>query len=421
MSVFRVVLLILLATSPAWAASRSTLNRCSDATRELRGATRMVYLEQEVEPKEAQGAISHLNQHIERYNRAKSMLDSAGPWDPKDPDLAECAGLMQKSRAYIDSTTKKIQAAQTAATQQAPVLEAANGEERRRAFFLLATVHVAENATVFENLKPAQAKALVESLAPVEAACQQAMPEAAKTPLPALPQQNGGSEHRAGGVSLPGNLSDRANWWCWISAHRKELTLRALGNVFVTAERYGNHKLIFGEILKAADEWNGNTEGWVLDVARDEKPFMAGLKTAIGSWYAAFGIAVPEQPFPGLAEQITQIRAAVAAAAGRNSIEPTKDHDKAMENSARSAATKLYPRVAAVASWMDAAGWTLEQNALGIPLNRYRSGQVVYRVGSDPWCVQRAFNWVEPHMGGGKYQSPGGASLLSGVRIAKCP
>ncbi len=402
------------------AASRSTLNRCSDATRELRGASSMVYAERDVEPNEAQGAISHLNQHIERYNRAQKMLDSAGPWDAQDPDLAECADLLKRSRAYIDATSAKIKAAQAAAEKQGPVLEAAKGPEKRQAFFALAAVYANPKAKAFDNMKPEQAKAMVELLAPVDAACQQAMPEATKN-APALSKQHSATEHRVGGVTLPGSLGDRADWWCYVSSHRMELATTALGNVYVIAERYGNHRMIFDEILRAGTSWRGATEGWVLDIARDEKPFMAGLKTAIGAWYAAFGVPVPAQPFPGLAEDIVKIREAVTAAAARNTLEPGKDHDKAMEAGAKAAALKIYPKLAVVASWMDSATWTIEQNALGIPLDRFRSGQVAYRVANDPWCLQRTFNYVEPHMGGGKYQHAPGANLLGGVTIVKCP
>ena len=412
--------LTIFAATSASAASRSTLNRCSDATRELRGATSMVYADRDVEPNEAQGAISHLNQHIERYNRAQRMLDSAGPWDANDPDLTECASLLKRTKAYIDSTTQKIQSAQAAAEKQGPVLELTKSPETRHAFFAMAAVLVNEKANAFDNLKPDQAKAMVELLAPVDAACQRAMPEAAKT-APTLPKQRSSTEHRAGGVTLPGNLTDRADWWCYVSAHRQDLATKALGNVYVLADRYGNHRMTFAEILKAGSTWKGATEGWVLDIARDEKPFLAGLKSAIGAWYAAFGVPVPAQPFPGLAEDIVKIREAVLAAAARNTVTPGPDHDKAMEAGAKAAAQKLYPKVTAPAAWMDAATWTIEQNALGIPLQRFRSGQVVYRVGADPWCVQRTFNYVEPHMGGGKYQRAPGANLLGGVTIVKCP
>jgi hypothetical protein len=412
--------LSMLVAPAAFAASRGHMNRCSDATREIRGATRMMFEGREVEPKEAQNAISHINQHTERYNRAKSMMDSAGPWDASDPDLAECAGIMAKEKAYIDATIAKIKRAQEAAAKQAPVLQAAQGEEARRALYMLATVAVSPKTAVFDNLEPAQAKQIVDALAPVDAACKAAMPEAFAS-QPALPTESGGMEYRIGGVALPGNLTDRADWWCWMSNHRVEVSAKALGNVRVLAERYGNHRMVFADIIKAGSSWNGSTEGWVLDIFRDEKPFMAGLNAALGDWYKAFGITVPEQPFPGLAEDITAIRAAVVAAAERNRMQPSSEHEKTMEAGARSAVAKLYPKVTPVGSWMDANNWTIEQNSLGIPTGRYRSGQVVYRVASDPLCLQRTFNYVEPHMGGGKYQAATAPGLIGGVTIVKCP
>lgn len=415
-----VMTLVALAPS-AFAATRGHKNRCNDAAREIRGATSMVYATRDVEPKEVQNAIAHINQHTDRYNRAKGMLDSAGPWEASDPDLAECAELLDKEKAYIDATIAKIKRAQEAGTKQAPVLAAASGEQQRRAFYTLATIAVQPQARLFDNLKPAEAKALVDTLAPVEEACKTAMPEAfAKQP--ALPGQNaGGLEYRTAGVALPGTLQDRADWWCWVSNHRGELSVKALGNLTVLAERYGNHHMVFPEIIKAGASWRGSTMGWVLDVYRDEKPFMTGLRAALADWYKAFGVPMPEQPFPGLAEQIAAVRAAVDGAASRNVIEPTKHHDKAMEAGAKAAASKLYAKVSTPAAWMDADNYTVEQNGLGIPLRRFRSGQVVYRVASDPFCMQRTFNYVEPHMGGGKYQAQKEASLLEGVTIVKCP
>lgn len=411
----------LLGAGSASAASRGHQNRCSDATRELRGATSRAYENRDVAPGEAQGAIAHLNQHIERLNRATRMMDSAGPWDAKDPDLRECVELMQRARAYIEATTTKIKAAEALGTKVAPIMEAAKGEERRRAFFLLSAVVVEPKARAFENLTPAQARTLVDALGPVADACRSALPDAAKAP-PALPaRQPGGNVWRVGGTELPGMLDTRAEWWCFVAERRMELAGTAIGNVFVTAERYGNHQIAFEEILRAGDRWSGSADGWVFDIARDERPFFAGLKTALAAWYAAFQLAVPEQPFAGLAQDIGRVREAVAAAAGRNKVTAGADHDKAMEASAKAAAAKLYPKVAVPATWMDAGAWTVEQNALGVPLRRFRSGQVVYRVGADPWCLQRTFNWVEPHMGGGKYAKAPGAALLPGVRVVTCP
>ncbi len=413
--------LSLFAAPSAFAASRGHMNRCSDATREIRGATQMAFANRAIAPKEVQNAISHINQHTERYNSAKRMMDSAGPWDAKDPDLSECSELLSKEKAYIDSTIEKIKAAQSAGEKQAPVMKAAEGNDNRQALMMLAALTVDPKARVFDNQKPAQAKSIVDRLAPVESACKASMPEAMNE-MPAMATQGGGgAEYRSGGVTLPATLTDRADWWCWVSSHRMDLATKALANTPVQAERYGNHHYVFPEILKAGDSWGGSTEGWVLDIYRDEKPFMTGLKKAVGEWYAAFALAVPEQPFPGLSEQITAIRAAVDGAARRNRIEPSSDHDKSMEAGAKSAVSKLYPKVTPVAAWMDANNWTIEQNSLGYPTGRFRSGQVVYRVASDPFCLQRTFNYVEPHMGGGKYQSAAAAGLIGGVKIVKCP
>ena len=413
--------LSLFAAPSAFAASRGHMNRCSDATREVRGATQMVFADRAIEPKEVQSAISHINQHTERYNRAKGMMDSAGPWDAKGPDLSECGELLSKEKAYIDSTITKIKAAQLAGEKQAPVMKAAAGNDNREALMMLAALTVNPKGRVFDSQEPAQAKSIVDRLAPVESACKAAMPEAMNE-MPATPTQGGGGgEYRSGGVVLPATLTDRADWWCWVSSHRMDLAAKALSNVPVMAERYGNHHYVFPEILKTGDAWSGSTEGWVLDIYRDEKPFMTGLNKAVGEWYAAFALAVPEQPFPGLSEQITAIRAAVDGAARRNRIEPSSAHDKSMEAGAKSAVSKLYSKVTPVAAWMDANNWTIEQNSLGYPTGRFRSGQVVYRVASDPFCLQRTFNYVEPHMGGGKYQSAAAAGLIGGVKIVKCP
>ncbi|MBM4346119.1 MAG: hypothetical protein FJ100_22325 [Deltaproteobacteria bacterium] len=409
------------APRPAAAASRGHLNRCSDAVREIRGGTPRTFETRDIDPSEVESAISHINQHTERLNRAQRMMDSAGPWEASDPALAECVELMNKSRAYIASTQAKIRAAQASEAQQAPVLAAAKGENQRRVFFMLATIHLAKQARVFENLKPAEARALVDSLAPLEPLCQQALPDAAKT-APKLPDRNsaGGSEMRTGGFALPSNLTERADWWCWLAAHRKELAVAALANVNVVAEGYGNHHMAFDEVLKKGDDWNGAGDPWLFLVASDSKPLVAGLKLALAPWYKAFEVEVPADSLAGLDDQIAKIRAAIIAAAARNPLQAGRDHDKAMESGAKAALGRIYPKVAVVASWMDAGAWTVEQNSLGIPLKRYRSGQLVYRVGSDPWCQRRTFNRVEPHMGGGKY-GKAEEKLLGSSTATQCP
>ena len=74
-----------------------------------------------------------------------------------------------------------------------------------------------------------------------------------------------------------------------------------------------------------------------------------------------------------------------------------------------------------VERFMDEATYTVRTNALGVPLSRYRSGQIVYRVNNDSFCRQRSFSFSEAHQGGGSYVSGGDPTLFESTRAVKCP
>lgn len=68
---------------------------------------------------------------------------------------------------------------------------------------------------------------------------------------------------------------------------------------------------------------------------------------------------------------------------------------------------------------MDSAEFTIEKNGLGVPLNRYRSGQVLFKVRPAKFCMQRTFSYNEPYAGGGKYPSSS-AKVLAASRFVSC-
>jgi hypothetical protein len=59
----------------------------------------------------------------------------------------------------------------------------------------------------------------------------------------------------------------------------------------------------------------------------------------------------------------------------------------------------------------NAAGWTVVQNALGIPTHRWKSGYALIEVKGDPMCQLRSWNVSEDHKGGGRYQAASSATL----------
>lgn len=415
----RYLLLCLLLLPSVHAASRAHKNRCSDAARAVRSGVGFVYEKEAVDPRKVDGAERHLQQMAERYKEALQQLNSAGQWDPNDPELAECVNLMKPMRAYILATAEKIKAAKASATKGGPVLDAAKAPGVRDAFYVLAAVQVEPSVNAFQNLKPAQAKELVGRLEPLAAACQQAMPEAMNaTPSPLV---RVGTERRVAGVVLPGDLDTKADWVCFVAGQREKLALRALGNVRVFAANYGNTDLAFKEILGKGANWSGEAAAGLFDIAANETHFMGQMKQAAQEWYTAFGVPMRDQPFPGLQEQILQFRKAVTEAAARNPVQPGPHKYAPMETRARAYAAKLYPKMAIVSTWMDEATYTVRTNALGVPLLRYRSGQIVYRVNNDSFCRQRVFSFSEAHQGGGSYVTGGEPTFMEGARAVKCP
>lgn len=404
----------------ALSATRTQLNRCSDAARELRSGPTFTWQNKDVAPSEVNAAAAHLRDVVQRFEHAKKLLDDTGEWNGNDPELKDCVTQFQRYIDYFEATKKKLASAAAAAKQDAPVADAAEGKETHDAVAVFAAVQLEPTANVFGNRQPAQARALYDSLDPVLAACKQAHPEGVEA-VPAMPKSSNGSVLRIAGVQLSNTLSSDAPWQCFVAFHREALARRAIGNVRATVPGYGNYTLILEEIHQKGARWNGAEGNWVFDLASDPAPFLGKLHTAQSSWYQAFGFAAPEGAPEGLAARLTALKQEVAAAAERNHVEPGSEHDRAIEGSARAQVDELYPKLKVVSAWMDAAGWTVEQNALGVPIDRFRSGQIVYRVGSDPWCRQRTFNWVEKHMGGGSYASPGKATLLEGVKVVNCP
>lgn len=87
---------------------------------------------------------------------------------------------------------------------------------------------------------------------------------------------------------------------------------------------------------------------------------------------------------------------------------------------AKSSLKKLFADATPKGSFMDAAGWTIEKNSLGVPLNRFRSGQLLFKRAAFKYCEQRNFSYNEVHQGGGSY-AKGQVKVLSTVRFVTCP
>lgn len=66
---------------------------------------------------------------------------------------------------------------------------------------------------------------------------------------------------------------------------------------------------------------------------------------------------------------------------------------------------------------MDSPGWTITKTKVGLPKDRFRSGQIVYRVPGSKWCQRRTFSDVEVWAGGDSYAPSAGVDVLGARRF----
>ena len=159
---------------------------------------------------------------------------------------------------------------------------------------------------------------------------------------------------------------------------------------------------------------------WVASMLVDPKDYFDKRAKAQAAENAASGVGSAKGG--GAVEGwLKELQAKVDEVAPQVKLPPAGGRDAGMEKSAAKALAGIFPDAKVAASQMDAAGWTIEKNGLGIPLSRFRSGQIAFSLPGSKWCLQRSFNWVEVYSGAGNYEPPGGASILGGTRFLACP
>lgn len=403
----------------AGAATNTARNRCSDAVRILRGNPSMAFRDRDVDPLAVKNAVAHHRQVVEGWNMASAKINQIPPaeLDVNDPDLAECVAEVRKWRAYITDLEAKIQRAEGQGAKLGPFLDAVRPYER--SLYALLAVAFDAGADPLTNAKKEDARRILDELGSVEKACAAQVPDAGA----ALPGQHGGpggQVQRSGGVAISAELARNADAWCFVARSRVELMTRALGNKHFHAEGYGNYGILLPEAIEAVTRGGGNMEAWIADMVVFPEAFKEKLRAEAAAWYAATGIAMPAEPFAALDAKLDELRAAIDAAAPRAAPFPSGPHDSTIEKGAARTLLEIYPRAKVVKAVMDSPDYTISKNGVGIPTDRYRSGQILFKLPGARWCAQRTFSYVEPYSGGGRFARASKVNVLGATRFLSC-
>jgi len=415
-----IVLTTLLALAgPAGAASRQAKNRCMDAAKILR--SKKHYLGKEISPLEAKNAMTHAKQVVGSWKQAQAIMAQVpkGELDWKDPELKDCAGEILAHKNYMQELVGKLNAANAGASTLMPFLNEVKPYEN--SLYTLAGAHFSPATDVFNGRPPAEIRKYQEDMAAVEKICDEKMPDAGST-TPVMPTSGPGQQYRrVVGFAIPDSFSKHADNWCWIAKNRKKLLDKAAGSRHTVVDGYGNVGMVLPMTLKDLSVENPGMDTWVASMLLDPNKYFDKLQKARDADNAAMGTEPVAADNSVVEGWLKELQAKVDATAPQGKFPSAKGHDSTIESSAAKAVKRIYPEAKVVASHMDAAGWTIEKNGLGIPLNRYRSGQLAFSLPGSKWCLHRTFNWVEAYSGAGNYEPPDGASILPSTRFLACP
>lgn len=414
-------LLALLGLQPASAeASRQALNRCSDAARTMRTAPSRRYEGKDVGPLEAKPAFEHLKQVVESWKRAQAQLQQvpAGELDWKDPRLEDCRKELGLWQSYIAELNGKIKGAAAGAQSLEPFLAEVKPYEHE--FFVMAALHFEPGAQVFGGRGddyPAKVKDAMEKVAGI---CEAKMPEAGAN-APQMPDKAPGMQYeRVARVAIPKPLAKSAEAWCWLAKNRAALLGQAAASRDVHVEGYGNVQFVLPRLIKEISAQRPGMDVWVASMLLNPQAYFDKLKAARAASDASLG-ATSDSGSPQIEGWLKELHAKVDQIAPQVKLPSSAARDSTLEAAGIKSLKRIYPQAEVVASQMDAPGWTIVKNELGIPLNRYRSGILAFKAPNWKWCQHRHFNWVETYSGGGAYEPPGAAGIVEGTRFAACP
>ena len=409
---------LLLGAGESLAATRLAKNRCSDAARIINSMGKLTYKGKDIRPDEAKLVAAHYNKVIGRISDAQAKLREIPKedLDLKDPDMKECAQYLAIAIGYARELKEKI----GGATAGAPLLE--EFQQYKASFLKLAAAHFNPTKDVFNSLKPEQVHQANEDMAKVAETCAAKLPDAGNTE-PKEPEHYPPGMQWEGfaGNHVPAIFFKDVENWCWIAKNRERLTAAAAGNKKVQVEGYGAVETVLPMLINGFSAENAGMDSWVAKMLMDPSDYFAKLDKASAATAAGYGTGSAGAGHAGTEGLLKELQAKVDEFAPAVKFNGGSAHAADIEKDAAVQLKTIYHDAEVVASGMHSGAWSINKNELGVPLSRYRSGSMAFKLPGSKWCLERDFSWSETYSGGGKYEPPEMTRIVPGTRFLACP
>ena len=203
--------------------------------------------------------------------------------------------------------------------------------------------------------------------------------------------------------------------WCKIAAQRGTYSRRAVANhvAAMSARRLKDLQ----ELAKAPEKNDGYLMNWIVTAVSEPDSIKPALVAEATPWFAVAGMPLPDGYFSPVDKLAQDAIAALDRMAPTWPYPADQFHDGRIEGIVQH---QMAAGVKVVRTSLAAGAWTIDKNALGVVLDRYRTGHILFQMPKLKWCSLREFTYLESHTGGGTFAPAASATLSEAVRFQSC-
>jgi hypothetical protein len=207
--------------------------------------------------------------------------------------------------------------------------------------------------------------------------------------------------------------------WCKIAANRDEMLRRSATNAAAgDLSGIARHMDTMKQGLEANEGYLENEIQMVRRALWGREALLKELAARYQPLFAAAGVTDTSAIMAPLQPSMDALMAEATRLAPRWKFPAAGPHEAYPESLAKQQLAKEYPGTSLRASIMTDPVFKIVKNRLGIPLERYRDGSILYKAQNETLCRQQGFTYLEKFDGTG-YQRPAGVGL-NRIRYLPC-
>lgn len=203
--------------------------------------------------------------------------------------------------------------------------------------------------------------------------------------------------------------------WCKIAAARETYAHRAVVNRVQTIAAHRMKEL--KEVATNPEKNDGYLTNWIVGALSDPDEVKKQLTEEARPWFAIVGKEIPGGFFGPVDTLVQEAVAAIDRTAPKWTYPDDRFHDARIEGVVHA---QMAAGVRVLRTSMLSEGWTITKNGLGIVIDRYRGGHVLFKMPKLTWCSLREFTYVEQANNAGGFLPASAATTSESVRFQAC-